>query len=107
MLNKIISFSIKQKIVIGFFVLVLIILGIYSAAKLPIDAVPDITNNQIQIITSSPTLSATETERFITYPVEIAMKSLPEIIELRSVSKFGISVVTLSLIHISEPTRPY
>lgn len=95
MLNKIISFSIKQKIVIGFFVLVLIILGIYSAAKLPIDAVPDITNNQIQIITSSPTLSATEIERFITYPVEIAMKSLPEIIELRSVSKFGISVVTV------------
>lgn len=95
MINKIIAFSIKQKIVIGFLVLVLILLGIYSAVKLPIDAVPDITNNQIQIITSSPTLSATEVERFITYPVEIAMKSLPYIIELRSISKFGISVVTV------------
>ncbi len=95
MINKIIAFSIKQKLVIGFFVLILIILGVYSAIKLPIDAVPDITNNQIQIITSSPTLSATEVERFITYPVEIAMKSLPNIIEQRSISKFGISVVTV------------
>ncbi|MEO6694671.1 MAG: CusA/CzcA family heavy metal efflux RND transporter [Ignavibacteria bacterium] len=95
MINKIIAFSIKQKLVIGFFVLILILLGIYSAIKLPIDAVPDITNNQIQIITSSPTLSATEVERFITYPVEIAMKSLPDIVELRSISKFGISVVTV------------
>ena len=95
MINKIIAFSIKQKLVIGFLVLILILYGIYSAIKLPIDAVPDITNNQIQIITSSPTLSATEVERFITYPVEIAMKSLPDIIEMRSISKFGISVVTV------------
>lgn len=95
MINKIIAFSIKQKLVIGFLVFILIIAGIYSAIKLPIDAVPDITNNQIQIITSSPTLSATEVERFITYPVEIAMKSLPDILEMRSISKFGISVVTV------------
>lgn len=95
MINKIIAFSIKQKMIIGFLVLLLIIAGIYSAIKLPIDAVPDITNNQIQIITSSPTLSATEVERFITYPVEISMKSLPDIVELRSISKFGISVVTV------------
>lgn len=95
MINKIIAFSIKQKLVIGFLELILILFGIYSAIKLPIDAVPDITNNQIQIITSSPTLSATEVERFITYPVEIAMKSLPDIIEMRSISKFGISVVTV------------
>lgn len=95
MINKIIAFSIKQKLVVAFLVLMLILLGIYSAIKLPIDAVPDITNNQIQIITSSPTLSATEVERFITYPVEIAMKSLPDIVEMRSISKFGISVVTV------------
>ncbi|MEO8446908.1 MAG: CusA/CzcA family heavy metal efflux RND transporter, partial [bacterium] len=95
MINKIIAFSIKQKLIISFLILILILLGIYSAIKLPIDAVPDITNNQIQIITSSPTLSATEVERFTTYPVEIAMKSLPDIIELRSISKFGISVVTV------------
>nr|MBP9192266.1 efflux RND transporter permease subunit [Ignavibacteria bacterium] len=95
MINKIIAFSIKQKLVVAFLVLMLILLGIFSAIKLPIDAVPDITNNQIQIITSSPTLSATEVERFITYPVEIAMKSLPDIVEMRSISKFGISVVTV------------
>lgn len=95
MINKIIAFSIKQKPVIGILVIILILSGVYYSIKLPIDAVPDITNNQIQIITSSPALSATEVERFITYPVEIAMKSLPDIVELRSISKFGISVVTV------------
>ncbi len=95
MINKIVAFSIKQKLVIGFLVLILIIFGIYSAFELPIDAVPDITNNQVQIITSSPTLSAIEIERFITYPVEISMRSIPDIIELRSISKFGISVATI------------
>ena len=76
-------------------VIILILAGVYYSIKLPIDAVPDITNNQIQIITSSPALSAAEVERFITYPVEIAMKNLPDLAELRSISKFGISVVTV------------
>src|SRR3990170_6131538 len=95
MINKIIAFSIKQKLVVGFLVLILIIFGIYSAFNLPIDAVPDITNNQIQIITASPTLAASEIERFITYPIEIAMANIPDLVELRSISKFGISVVTI------------
>ncbi|MBK8383351.1 MAG: efflux RND transporter permease subunit [Ignavibacteria bacterium] len=95
MINKIIAFSIKQKPVIGMLVIILILAGVYYSIKLPIDAVPDITNNQIQIITSSPALSAAEVERFITYPVEIAMKNLPDLAELRSISKFGISVVTV------------
>lgn len=95
MIEKLIAFSIKQRLVIGFCVLLLVLAGIYSALRLPIDAVPDITNNQIQVITSSPTLSASEIERFITYPVEISMKSIPGVVELRSVSKFGISVVTI------------
>ncbi|MDQ3019192.1 MAG: CusA/CzcA family heavy metal efflux RND transporter [Bacteroidota bacterium] len=95
MIDRIISFSIKQKLVIAILVLVLVGFGVYSAINLPIDAVPDITNNQVQIITASPTLSAAEIERFITYPVEISMKSLPDVIELRSISKFGISVVTV------------
>ena len=94
MIDKLIAFSIKQKIVIGFFVLLLIIFGINSAINLPIDAVPDITNNQIQIITASPTLSATEIERFITYPIEISLSNTPKIVELRSISKLGVSVVT-------------
>ncbi|MEO8665908.1 MAG: CusA/CzcA family heavy metal efflux RND transporter, partial [Ignavibacteria bacterium] len=95
MIDRIISFSIKQKLVIMIAVIILAGAGIYSAIRLPIDAVPDITNNQVQIITASPTLSAAEIERFITYPVELAMKSLPDVIELRSISKFGISVVTV------------
>jgi cobalt-zinc-cadmium resistance protein CzcA len=95
MIDKIIAFSIKQKLVIGFLVFLLVVAGIYSAFILPVDAVPDITNNQVQIITSSPTLSASEVERFITYPIEVVMKSLPDIVELRSISKFGISVVTV------------
>lgn len=94
MIDKLIAFSIKQKIVIGFLVLLLIIFGIHSAINLPIDAVPDITNNQIQIITASPTLSATEIERFITYPIEISLSNTPKIVELRSISKLGVSVVT-------------
>ncbi len=94
MIDKLIAFSIKQKIVIGFFTLLLIIFGITSTINLPIDAVPDITNNQVQIITSSPTLSATEIERFITYPIEISLSNTPKIIELRSISKLGVSVVT-------------
>ena len=81
MIDKIIAFSIKQKIIIGTLVLILIGTGIYSAVTLPIDAVPDITNNQVQIITSSPTLGALETERFITYPIEIAMSNIPDVIE--------------------------
>jgi len=95
MIDKIIAFSIKQKLVVGFCILILILAGVYSAIKLPIDAVPDITNNQIQVITSSPTLSASEIERFISYPIEISMKSIPDVVELRSISKFGISVVTI------------
>ncbi len=95
MINKIIAFSIKQKLVIGSLVFLLIIFGIYSAYKLPIDAVPDITTNQIQVITASPTLGASEIERFITYPIEISMSNIPDLDELRSISKFGISVVTI------------
>ncbi|MBS1492545.1 MAG: CusA/CzcA family heavy metal efflux RND transporter [Bacteroidetes bacterium] len=94
MIDKLIAFSIKQKIVVGFLVLLLIIFGVSSAINLPIDAVPDITNNQIQIITASPTLSATEIERFITYPIEISLSNTPKLVELRSISKLGVSVVT-------------
>ena len=95
MIDKLIAFSIKQKLVVGFCVVILILVGAYSAIQLPIDAVPDITNNQIQVITSSPTLSASEIERFISYPIEISMKSIPDVVEMRSISKFGISVVTI------------
>lgn len=95
MLDKVIQFSIKNKFIIGLFTLALIGVGSYSFYKLPIDALPDITNNQVQIITTSPTLATQEVEQFITYPVELSVKPIPQIVELRSTSRFGLSVVTV------------
>ena len=95
MLNKIIEFSVKQKLIIGLFILFLIGYGSYEVTKLPIDAVPDITNNQVQIITSAPSLGATDIERLVTFPVEQANSNIPGLIELRSFSRFGLSVVSL------------
>lgn len=95
MVKHIISFSIKNKLIVGLFTLFLIGWGIYSLSKISIDAVPDITNNQVQIITTSRSLAAQEVEQFITYPVELAMANLPGLIEIRSISRFGLSVVTV------------
>ena len=95
MLNRIIRFSVKNKFIIGLFTLGLIGRGIYSTTRLPVDALPDITNNQVQIITTSPNLATQEVEKFITYPIELELKSIPDLIELRSVSRFGLSLVTV------------
>jgi len=95
MLNKIISFSIHNKLIIGMMVFALIIWGVYSAIRLPIDAVPDITNNQVQVITLAPTLAAQEVEQFITNPIELSIANIPDVIERRSISRFGISVITV------------
>ncbi|MFL9842899.1 CusA/CzcA family heavy metal efflux RND transporter [Flavobacterium rhizosphaerae] len=95
MLDKVIHFSIHNKFIIGIITLVLVLAGYYSVSTLPIDALPDITNNQVQIITSSPTLATQEVEQFITYPVEQSVKTIPNIVELRSISRFGLSVVTV------------
>lgn len=95
MLDKVIHFSIHNKLVIGIFTLALVIWGGYSLTQLPIDAVPDITNNQVQIITSSPSLAAQEVERLVTFPVETAMATIPSTEEIRSISRFGLSVVTI------------
>lgn len=95
MLNKIIMFSVKQKLIIGLFVLGLIALGSYQFSKLPIDAVPDITNNQVQVITIVPSLGATDIERLITFPIEQANSNIPGLIEIRSFSRFGLSLVTI------------
>ena len=95
MLDKIIHFSINNKFIIGLFTLALILTGTYSLSNLPIDALPDITNNQVQIITTSPTLATQDVEQFITYPIELAVKPIPKVVELRSVSRFGLSVVTV------------
>ncbi|HRJ29791.1 MAG TPA: CusA/CzcA family heavy metal efflux RND transporter [Cyclobacteriaceae bacterium] len=95
MLDKIIHFSIYNKLIIGVFTVGLIVIGVYSAAHLPIDAVPDITNNQVQVITQAPTLGAQEVEQFITAPIELAMGNIPKVVERRSISRSGISVITI------------
>ncbi len=95
MLNKIIHFSIKNKLIIGVFTLALIIWGLWSATKLPVDALPDVTNNQVQVITRAPTLAAQEVEQFITYPVERSLSNIQGIEEMRSFSRFGLSVITV------------
>lgn len=95
MINSIISFSIKNKALIGLLMLALIIGGIYSMTKVPLDAVPDITNNQVQVITTAPNLGTEDIEQFVTYQVELAVANLPGVTEIRSVSRFGLSVVTI------------
>ena len=95
MLNKIIEFSIKNKLFIGLFILGLIAYGAYEVKKLPIDATPDITNNQVQVITIAPALGAPDVERLITFPIEQVNNNIPGLIELRSFSRFGLSVVTI------------
>jgi heavy metal efflux system protein len=95
MLDKIIYYSIKNKLMVGLFTLALVVWGTYSLTRLPIDAVPDITNNQVQIITAAPSQSALDIERLITFPVEQTMATIPGIEEIRSFSRFGLSVVTI------------
>jgi cobalt-zinc-cadmium resistance protein CzcA len=95
MFDKLIGFSIKNKMVIGLFTIALIVWGAYSLKKLPIDALPDITNNQVTVITSAPTVGAEEIENFITNPLEISMSNLPDVKEIRSISRFGLSVITV------------
>lgn len=75
--------------------LLLIIWGVWSATKLPIDAVPDITNNQVQIITVCPTLAAQEVEQLVTFPIEQSIANIPDLEETRSISRFGLSVITV------------
>jgi len=94
MLEKIIKFSITNKIIVGMLTLVLIIWGIWSASRLPIDAVPDITNNQVQIITICPTLAGQEVEQLVTFPIEQSIANVPNLEEIRSISRFGLAVIT-------------
>ncbi|MFT4023751.1 MAG: CusA/CzcA family heavy metal efflux RND transporter [Flavihumibacter sp.] len=95
MLNRIIGFSIRNKLIIGIFILALTGWGLYALQRLPIDALPDITSNQVQVITVSPTLAAPEVERLISFTVEQSMANIPGIKEMRSISRFGLSVVTI------------
>jgi cobalt-zinc-cadmium resistance protein CzcA len=95
MLQKIINTSIKNKLLVGIFTLALIVYGFIEVFNLPIDAVPDITNNQVQIITTSSSLGAPDVERLITFPIEQANNNIPGLHEIRSFSRFGLSLVTI------------
>jgi cobalt-zinc-cadmium resistance protein CzcA len=95
MLQHIIDFSIRNKLIIGLFIVALIGWGTYEVTQLPIDAVPDITDNQVQVITVSPALGATDVERLVTFPVEQACSNIPGLKNIRSFSRFGLSLVTI------------
>jgi heavy metal efflux system protein len=95
MLNNIIGFSIKNKLIIGLFIIALIGYGTYEVTRLPIDAVPDITNNQVQVITVAPSFGATDIERLVTFPIEQANTNISGLKEIRSFSRFGLSMVTI------------
>src|SRR5258708_13833122 len=97
MLNSIISFSIRNKVFIGMLTIALIAWGGYSLMQFPIDAVPDIPNNQVQILTVSPSLAANEIEGLVTFPVEQPMATIPDITGIRSFTRFGLTVVTFEL----------
>src|SRR5574344_888108 len=95
MIERIIHFSIKNKFIIGLFVIALVACGIYNTVNLPMDVTPDITNNQVQIISLAPSLAVQEVESSITAPIEVSVANIPNIVELRSISRLGLSVVTV------------
>ena len=95
MINALIRFAVSQRLLVLLMVLIMAGAGLYSLINLPIDAVPDVTNVQVQVLTAAPSLAPLEIERQITFPVEVAMSGLPDIEEIRSVSKFGLSAVTV------------
>src|SRR5574344_1163053 len=95
MFKAIVQFSVRKKLFVGLTTLFLLAGGIYAMLSLPIDAVPDITNNQVQIVTVSPTLAPQEVEQLITRPIEVAMSNIMNVVEIRSVSRFGLSLVTV------------
>ena len=95
MLSYIVDFSIRNKFIVFLFTAFIVGFGLYSLTQIPIGAVPDVTNNQVQVITTSRNLSTQDMEQFITYPVELEMANLPGVKEIRSITKFGLSVVTI------------
>jgi len=95
MLEKLIAYTLKQKGMVIFAALVIVVFGFYSYTKLPIDAFPDVTNIQVEVVSHADGLSAVEIERNVTYPIEMSMRGLPDIEQLRSVTKFGLSIVTI------------
>src|SRR5512137_1715367 len=95
MLEKLVAYTLRQKGMVIFLALLIIVFGLYSYLRLPIDAFPDVTNIQVEVVSHADGLSAVEIERNVTYPIEMAMRGLPDIEQMRSVTKFGLSIVTI------------
>ena len=95
MISAIVNFSIRNKLLVGLMLLGLVAWGVFSAANLPLDAIPDVTNNQVQVITQSPALAAQEVEQLLTVPLELQLRTIPGVTEIRSISRFGLSVITV------------
>ncbi|MGH7791290.1 MAG: efflux RND transporter permease subunit, partial [Thermodesulfobacteriota bacterium] len=95
MIDKIITFALEQRFLVLVFTVLILGLGVYSAMKLPIDAFPDVTNIQVQILTEAEGMAPIEVERLVSFPIEVTMTGLPKVTEVRSLSKIGLSVVTV------------
>src|SRR5260370_30580858 len=95
MISRILEFALRQRALVILATVLLLGVGLWSALRLPIDAVPDITNVQVQVNTSVPALAPEEIEKLVTFPIENEMAGIPGLTELRSLSKFGLSQVTL------------
>src|SRR3972149_4190884 len=95
MINRLIAFALRQRLIVLIGVLLLVIFGVYAFTKLPIDAFPDVTNIQVQVIAKAPGMSPVEVEQLVTFPLEVEFMGLPKKTELRSVTKLGFSVITV------------
>jgi heavy metal efflux system protein len=95
MIESIVAYSIRNRMTVGMLVLFIIGWGLFAVSQLPIDAVPDITNNQVQVVTTSTSLAPQEVEKFITHPIELVLRNLPDVVEMRSISRYGLSIVTI------------
>ncbi|MBI2840063.1 MAG: efflux RND transporter permease subunit, partial [Acidobacteria bacterium] len=95
MLKGIVDFSLANRALVLIAAVLLVLGGGYALTQLPLDAVPDITNVQVQVLTKAPALGPVEMEQFVTYPIEAAMNGLPRLVEIRSISRYGLSAVTV------------
>ena len=95
MLSALLEWSLRNRVLVIVTALLMVGIGIYNLRRLPIDALPDITTNQVQILTRAAPIGPVEVERYITFPVEAAMSGLPDLEEIRSISRFGLSAITV------------
>ena len=95
MIDRIVESSLRNRLLVLLGIILLVVLGVWSFLRIPIDAFPDVTNVQVEVLSTAPGLSPLEVEKFVTYPVEMSLRGLPRLTDLRSISRFGLSVVTI------------